>query len=309
MNATEHQTQRILRRQVKQALDFNVLAWFCTADESEFSGYGDYSDLGCGDFYIHRNNESQILGVAHLDSVQRKRKFHRYSQSKGRGDIIFSPCLDDRLGAYVICELLPKLGVNVDILLTTGEEWCASTACCFQADKRYNWSFSFDRAGTDVVMYQYTSPRFRPMLKELGLELHIGSYSDISDLGHLGCAGLNFGTGYHNYHEPGAYALVDELTLQVARFQRFFALHSQTHFAYERPTWSQESHHNDYDSDYWPTTRYRPWDGAAWNSQHWNDNDQRRYRCPDCDDDKYAPYGRHTSLHNLTDEEIKHALP
>ena len=45
--------------------------------------------------------------------------------------MVHSGALDDRLGAYIILDLLPKLGINVDVLLTVGEEQGRSTANFF----------------------------------------------------------------------------------------------------------------------------------------------------------------------------------
>ncbi len=48
------------------------------------------------------------------------------------------------------------MGINVDVLLTTGEEMGQSSAAYFDpGEKKYNWMFQFDRGGTDVVTYDY----------------------------------------------------------------------------------------------------------------------------------------------------------
>ncbi|MCP6726064.1 hypothetical protein NL526_28810, partial [Klebsiella pneumoniae] len=68
---------------------------------------------------------------------------------------------DDRLGLYYIMEILPSLGINVDVLLTTDEEIGQSSASEFKKaeGKQYNWMFMFDRHGYgNVVMYQYETP-------------------------------------------------------------------------------------------------------------------------------------------------------
>ena len=45
-------------------------------------------------------------------------------ESTQGGHIQFAPQLDDRLGVYCLLGLLPKMGIQLDILLTTGEEHC-----------------------------------------------------------------------------------------------------------------------------------------------------------------------------------------
>lgn len=205
------------------------------ADSEEFSRYG--TRVQCqtkhyDDFYFYQDNGSDILAVAHLDSVAELQRFFRVEDHPEHGDIIRSPSLDDRLGAYVITELLPKLGVKADILLTTGEESGQSTAQFFKTEKNYNWMFQFDRMGTDVVMYQYDTPQRRELLRSVNALPMRGAFSDISDLGHLGCAGFNWGVGYHDYHSTRAWASIDQLVLQVGRFARFYQRYKGIHMAH-----------------------------------------------------------------------------
>lgn len=188
-------------------------------------------------FYVHQDNGADVLGVAHLDSVQGQR-WCRFYHSQRLGPIVASPTLDDRLGAYVIGHLLPAAGIKVDWLFTVGEESCDSTAKDFECDKEYNWTFSFDRRGTDVVMYDYETPENRERIEELGAQVGIGSYSDICELEHLGVAGFNFGVGYHDYHDTNAYAPLAETFLNVGRFMSFYQRHATERIEhYGRPQW------------------------------------------------------------------------
>jgi hypothetical protein len=139
--------------------------------------------------YFFKDQGAKILAVAHLDTVQKPSKL------KQKHEIIRHNCLDDRLGAYLLIETLPLWGVKFDLLLTEGEEHCASTAAYFEPPRQYNWIFSFDRAGTDVVTYQYDSQKIKKLLIENNFTPSFGSYSDICVLDHLGCKGFNFGTG------------------------------------------------------------------------------------------------------------------
>lgn len=237
MTRSERAHQRSLRKRVRRAFEPACLRRICTMSETDFAAYGQVTDLGSTRialpkgifgrnryrdeprFYVHQDNGADILGVAHLDSVQGQRFCSFYNSNMG--PVVASPTLDDRLGVYVIAELLPALGVKCDWLLTVGEESCSSTAGEFGTDKQYNWIFSFDRRGTDVVMYDYETAENRERLSEVGAPVGEGSYSDICDLAHLGVAGFNWGVGYRDYHSSDAWAPLNETFLQVGRFLSF----------------------------------------------------------------------------------------
>ena len=46
--------------------------------------------------------------------------------------MVFAPQLDDRLGVWCLLNALPTMGVNLDVLLTTGEEICKSRRAIFK---------------------------------------------------------------------------------------------------------------------------------------------------------------------------------
>lgn len=234
----ERTDQRRARRHARRAFDASMLEHFCTADD--FTDYGRLEVIGdkWNDFYIFQDNDAPILAVAHLDTVMGRRKFRM--SNTGHGPIVHSPTLDDRLGAYVIADLLPKLGVHADILFTTGEETGNSTAQFFDTDRQYNWMFSFDRTGTDVVMYDYDNAARRAMLRAVGAPVGVGSFSDIDFLQHLGCAGFNWGVGYRDYHSNSAYAPLNDTFLSVGRFLRFYEKHRDTFMPHEeRDRWKR----------------------------------------------------------------------
>jgi hypothetical protein len=178
-----------------------------------------------------KENSSNILAVAHLDSVEKPDHFKVLHLS--HRSLVFSPVLDDRLGAYLITDLLPKLGVEHDILLTEGEETGQSTAQFFEPAKQYNWMYSFDRAGDDAVLYQYEDSLDFTLEIEKFFNIAIGTFSDISYLEHLGCAGVNVGTCYENYHSKDAWADLTKLTAQVDKFLCFYEKFKGEHFPYE----------------------------------------------------------------------------
>jgi hypothetical protein len=221
---------------IKEAFDANVLAEICMAPESYFEKYGSEfkRDGGKGKFAFYcKDTVSDVLGIAHMDSVCKTKDFGIAKYVSGK-ELVMSPTLDDRLGVYVICELLPKLGIHTDLLLTTDEESGNSTAKHFKTDKKYKWMFQFDRTGDDVVMYQYDTPELRKRLEDAGLKCASGSASDISKLSDLGCSGMNFGVGYYDYHWERAYADLNVTFDQVAKFMKFYRTNHKTHLIYDK---------------------------------------------------------------------------
>lgn len=205
-------------------LDYKEMRRIALAPEKRFRGLGENRGTA-KEPAIYIDNGSSVLAVAHLDYVPQTTHFRTVTIKKPKGasrTLIFNGQVDDRLGAYIILSLLPGMGIKPDVLLTTNEERGASTASLFTAPKKYNWMFQFDRSGTDVVMYQYREARYTKLLEDSGFRTGIGSYSDIADLGHLGCAGFNFGTGYYRNHDETAYAEADEIVRMVALFARFY---------------------------------------------------------------------------------------
>lgn len=177
------------------------------------------------DFYAFRDNGASVLAVAHLDTVvwpvERMCDFAETAD----GTVVHSGALDDRLGAYVILDMLPKLGINVDVLLTTGEESGRSTAEFFEPPdgKEYNWIIEFDRGGTDVVMYQYDSRDMDEIVRASGARVGNGSFTDICYLDHLGVKAFNWGVGYQQYHTVRGYAYLEDLFEMLNFFMRFHA--------------------------------------------------------------------------------------
>lgn len=189
-------------------------------------------------FYIYQDNGASVLGIAHLDTVA------GISECVITGvagePIVFSPALDDRLGAWVITDLLPRCGLNIDWLLTTGEETMSSTGEDWVEHhlaangKPYNWMFQFDRTGTDVVLYQYDEPELRRKLTGVGMRPARGSFSDISTMENLGCSGFNVGVGYEDYHSKRSHAWLNDTFDQVAHFIEFYNRYHATPMPHEK---------------------------------------------------------------------------
>lgn len=179
---------------------------------------------------IHIDRGCDTLGVAHLDHV----RFTRPYIDRETGTV-YCPQLDDRLGAYVILDLLPKMGVECDIILCDSEESGQSTAQYFIGEKvpdRYNWGFEFDRNGTDNVFYQYEDTDLCKDMVAFGFDLGFGSFSDISELGHLGIAFVNLGVGYYNQHTLSCHAKLSETLAQAKMFANFWHEHHQTKYPF-----------------------------------------------------------------------------
>lgn len=214
-------------KRVERAFSREGLARVCAMPEEDFAAAYDMDTYGVDqrephDFYHFRDNGSNVLAVAHLDTVSDASEREAHFLDTSGGPVVYSRALDDRLGAYIILDLLPELlGHQYDVLLTTGEEMGASTAAFFEPDKDYDWMIEFDRGGTDVVMYQYEDEETCDAVRRVGARVGDGIFSDISYMDHLGCKGWNWGVGYQDYHGPRAHAYLDDTMMMVARFLNF----------------------------------------------------------------------------------------
>ncbi len=201
-------------------VNLKKLQEICDLSISGFSKYGEVTNIQKDQgMYIHKDNGSNVLAVAHLDTVKQEKYFSVAHLDK---TLVFSPRLDDRLGVYTILHLLPVMGINLDILLTENEEMGASTGFHFTTEKKYNWLVEFDRHGNDIVLYDYSGKKFAQKLKKQGFKIGIGSYTDISDLEHLGCKGFNVGVSYHNEHTLRCYFILQDYIRQISKFIRFY---------------------------------------------------------------------------------------
>lgn len=202
-------------------MNIKKLKQYCRMPIKSFISFGESVNTPDGLLIKRIKADNKILAIAHLDHVADNHQFKAHT-AQGGDKIVLNGSLDDRLGVYLICDYLPSLGLNYDILLTEGEEIGRSTALHFETTKQYNWMFSFDRRGNDVVMYQYDNSESRDHLVKHGFSPALGSFSDIAFLDHLGCIGFNFGTCYYNEHTKNHYANLTLLEKQVSKFAAFF---------------------------------------------------------------------------------------
>lgn len=225
-------------RDVKDVYDQDALKRICELPEADFAGAFDMSRVKVSqaapyDYYYFKDNGSNILAVAHLDTVAKaSKRTARFVETEG-GPVVFSRALDDRLGAYIILDMLPKLGLKFDVLLTTGEEVGQSTAAFFDSKKKYNWIIEFDRGGTDVVMYQFEDDDSRAAVESTGAVVGDGIFTDICLLEHLGVKAFNWGTGYMEYHYPRSHAFLNDTFDMVAYFLEFHEGYGDTLMEHE----------------------------------------------------------------------------
>lgn len=236
-------------------IDIRSLMNHCQNPIEHYHGIGSSVIESGSDDTRFIDNGGEILGIAHLDFIDLKipPKFDKLSQT------IYSTALDDRLGVYCLLDYLPKCGLNFDILLTTDEEKCQSTAYYFETKKKYKWIFELDRMGYDIVAYQYKHKELENYLKRFGYsELGFGSYSDIADLDHLNCTGLNFGIGYYDQHTIYCHANLYFIQFCLERFINFFRLNqhkSLPHKIEDDYTWGRYASYKYLDDPYSPKNK------------------------------------------------------
>jgi hypothetical protein len=224
---------------IEAAFNRDDLKRICEMGEREFAAAYDMETVKVHqraphDVYYFKDNGADVLAVAHLDTVvgswQRECNF---LDTQG-GTVVYSGALDDRLGAYIILELLPKLGITYDILLTVGEESGLSTAAFFDAPKDYNYLIEFDRGGTDVVMYQYEDSHVIELVEASGARVAEGIFSDISYLEHLERKAFNWGVGYRDYHGVRSHAYLDDTFSMVRKYLKFHVMNADTPLPHDR---------------------------------------------------------------------------
>lgn len=232
------------RERIYEAFDREALRRICQMPERTFAkAFGmekvrvtqrrRYMYSEPADFYAFRDNGSSVLAVAHLDTVVRPDQRQCGFLDTADGTVVYSGALDDRLGAYVILDMLPKLDINVDLLLTVGEESGQSTAQFFDPPKRYNWIIEFDRGGTDVVMYQYEDEDTADAVRMTGARVGEGIFSDICYLEHLGAKAFNWGVGYQDYHSTRSHAFLDDTFMMVDHFVDFHEMFADMAWPHE----------------------------------------------------------------------------
>ena len=218
---------------------------------------------------IYKDNGAKVLGVAHLDYVY-------FCPPVYEGTLVKNcPQLDDRLGVWVLMFLLPEWypDFKFDLLLCDSEEIGQSTGQHHPKlqDKIgwYNWGFEFDRAGTDLVTYDYGDTEWDKCVEAIA-PIGMGAFSDISYLEFLGCKMMNVGVGYHKQHTQDCFADLNNTVMMVNSFARWAFEHYGTKFPHVQ---------NDYNI----------WEGLHRDMKH--DDQMICSLCQlDCDDDQLLCY-------------------
>jgi hypothetical protein len=208
-------------------VNLKILKNICTLDEDKLKNHlkvvrPNLKDHGT--YLYSESPDAKVLAVAHMDVHNVLGAQFRLVKDENT-TVILHPSLDDRLGIFAILYLFPQYGIATDILLTTDEECCVSTASEFVNDckKDYNWIVELDRAGEDFVMYNYDDDKeIIHDLKSVGFQLGLGSYSDICEMEELGVSAFNMGIGYHFQHTPQCCVILRELARQLRKLKNFY---------------------------------------------------------------------------------------
>jgi len=228
-------------------LDLEALRMYCEMGIEDYALIPGSRRVECGEggkdgTYVFIDRGADILAVAHRDHVVENAK-HFYWAAMANDNVIYTPVLDDRLGCWIINNVLPKMGFNFDILFTEGEETGNSTAAFFPGieGKQYKFIVEFDRKEDDAVTYQFDRKVWEDALKDSGFKVNKGMFSDIGMLSHLKACAVNIGCGYKDYHSERANASINQLYQQLVRFKAFMAKYGETYFEFDEATHGKKS--------------------------------------------------------------------
>ena len=161
-----------------------------------------------------------------------------------KNNVVTARALDDRLGLYMLLQLIEK-GHTFDLLVTTDEELGQSTATDFlrdHPDYRCNWMFSIDRRARyapdfepSAVLYEYHDDTTVKMCEELGIVVEYGSFSDISSMSELGVKGFNFSATFFHEHTDQCYADLRNVATMIDKISQFLTAHQATRLLHTSP--------------------------------------------------------------------------
>lgn len=258
-------------------IDYDLLKKYCDMNEAELIDFvlnkfgGTYDQNGR---YLHISRGASTLAVGHIDTVLNPKEYPAYVAN----GYFFSPSLDDRAGVFAILEVLPKLGVTSDVLLTTDEEKGKSTGWDYakhvKTDHPYNFVYQFDRSGSDVVMYCYETDELCDLLEGYGFEIGIGSFSDISYMESLQVKGFNFGIGYHNEHSPKCHLSMVEFVGMVNIAAKFITDNQDQMMDHEPESYENQLYGRSFGKNYRSTRLHK-------SSRHYHGETEY---CSFCDD-------------------------
>lgn len=248
-------------KKILNTFNYSTMETVFNADFEWFSQFGPIIESDNGQRHIFVDNGADILAVAHLDTVNDSKHFIRVEGLGEHQWTVFSTRCDDRLGAYLLIDVLPQFGLHYDILFCDDEEKGKSSARNFVTEKQYKWVFEIDRRMDDVVTYGYSSTDWDNHLKKY-FDVGRGSVSDISYLEHLGCKAFNVGAGYENEHD-GTFACFHPIITasQAGKLVQFYYDNRFEHFPHTKKVYTA------------PVAQYHYWNA-------WDENDVDAYRRP-----------------------------
>ena len=201
------------------------IARYCTMTKADIMDKCDtYIVDDAGGYMGQIFRGGNVLAVAHIDFVG-SGQVRKVTDTK-----VVSSALDDRLGVFAAIEMLPRLGINADVLLTDNEETGFSTIerLGMGVLDKYNWIVELDRAGRDVVTYGYWE--MDSIVKEYW-PLGSGVYSDIVELEATSpISAFNIGVGYYNQHSERCHVKLGHFLGQMEKLKHFYADHGNTKF-------------------------------------------------------------------------------
>lgn len=219
---------------------FKKLSKVCMADDFSDVYKGENIHVN-GKGFTFVNNGANILAVAHWDTVQYGEMVEPeflYADDNNKIVGLRSIQLDDRLGVFILMDILPLYGLKYDVLITDGEETGHSTAALFNPEdykKDYNWIFEFDRRDILPVLYDYgTDLSWKTAVNSVQLTDY-GSFSDISVMKGLKRCAVNWGAGYYGEHSDKCYCTESSISIVTSDFSIFYNLYSNRKFVYAPP--------------------------------------------------------------------------
>ena len=206
----------------------NDLKSVCLASIKDLRKLGKFEKTYNQSGYTFIDNGADILAVAHIDTVSRGKP--NFTSVAGTH---VSIQLDDRLGVYILLNVLPALGMKYDILLTEDEEIGCSTAYDFVTDKHYNWIFEVDRRGVgECALYQYYNAKNCDIARDAGFKPVMGSFTDICYLDRLGVSAFNFSAGYIGEHFNTCYTTDVNIWVVSQMIFEFYTMYKDTVIPY-----------------------------------------------------------------------------
>jgi len=173
--------------------------------------------------YVRNNDKTKPLLVSHMDTIN-----DAYNIAINKNDIILknniislkknneAACLggDDRVGVYIMLEIMKNHLNDYDFLFTTNEEIGGLGAKNFIKDYpnlNNTCIIQIDRRGTNhVATYGYDNKNLLNILYDnYKLDVQRGSYTDAVDLSEItNIACFNLACGYYNNHTTAEYILL-----------------------------------------------------------------------------------------------------